>query len=108
VGLEEMETERRGEGMKFLVVGEYDPYNMLAVFKKGKAYREDKEKHPDRYPDTIFPTHFMLGEDKYMAIWETDDPEKNANKIEFMLPEAKYEVYPLMDAKTFEKQHGRK
>lgn len=94
--------------MKYLVVGEYDPVNMYAVFKKGKAYREDKEKQPDRYPDTIFPTHFMVDKDKYMAIWETDDPEKNENKIGFMSPEVKYEVYPLLDAKTFEKQQGWK
>jgi hypothetical protein len=91
--------------MKYLVVGEYNPDNMEAIFKKGKEYLEDKEKHPDRYPDTIFPTHFMLDKDKYMAIWETDDKEKNANKIEFMLPEATYKVYPLLDAKTFEKQY---
>ena len=92
--------------MKYLVIAEYDPDNMFAAFKKGKAYLEDKERNPDRYPATIFPTHFMLDEDKYMAIWETDDPEKNANKIEFMSPEAKYKVYPLMDAKSFEKMHG--
>ncbi len=91
--------------MKYLVVGSYNPDNMDAIFKKGKEYLEDKEKHPDRYPDTIFPTHFMLDKDKYMAIWETDDQEKNANKIEFMLPEARYEVIPLLDARTFEKQY---
>ena len=91
--------------MKYLVVGEYDPDNMDAVFEKGKKYREDKKKHPDRYPDTIFPTHFMLDKDKFMAIWDTDDQEKNANKIAFMLPEVRYKVIPILDAPTFEKQY---
>ena len=94
--------------MKYLVVGEYDPNNMDAMFKKAKEFLEDKEKHPEHYPDTIFPTHFMLDKDKYMAVWETDVQEKNANKIAFMLPEVKYEVIPLLDGKTLLKQHMEK
>ena len=94
--------------MKYLVVGEYNPDNMDVIFKKGKAYLEDKAKHPERYPDTIFPTHFMLDKDKYMAIWETDDQEKNANKISFMLPEVTYEVIPLLDGRTIMKQYMEK
>lgn len=91
--------------MKYLVVGEYDPDNMDAHFKKAKEYLEDKEKHPDRYPDTSFPVHFMLNKAKFMAIWDTDDQEKNANKIAFMLPEVRYKVIPLMDGRTFMKQY---
>jgi len=94
--------------MKYLVVGEYDPAKMDAMLKKAKEYLEDKEKHPDRYPETIFPTHFMVNKDKYMAVWETNDQEKNSNKIAFMLPEVKYEVIPLLEGKTILKQYMKK
>jgi len=91
--------------MKYLVVGEYDPDNIDAMLKKAKEYEEDKEKHPDRYPDSLVPAHFMLNTVKFMAIWDTDDQEKMANKIAFMLPEVKYEVIPLLSGKTFMKQY---
>jgi hypothetical protein len=99
------EKERRGERMKYLVVGEYNPDNMNALAKKAKEYDEDKEKHPGRYPDAPVPAHFMLNKAKFMAIWDTDDQEQIANKIAFMLPEVKYEVIPLLDGRTFLKQY---
>lgn len=91
--------------MKYLVVGEYNPDNMDALNKKQKEYPEDKEKHPDRCPETSFPTHFMLNKANFMAIWDTDDQEKIANKIAFMLPEVRYKVIPLLDGRTFMKQY---
>ena len=91
--------------MKYLVIGEYNPDNMNAQFKKAKEFYEDKEKYPDRYPDTIFPTHFMLNKSNFMAVWDTDDQEKIANKIAFMLPEVWYKVIPLLDGMTFMKQY---
>ena len=66
---------------------------------------EDKEKHPDRYPDSLFPAHHMLNTAKFMAIWDTDDQVQMANKMAFMLPEVKYEVIPLLSGKTFMKQY---
>jgi hypothetical protein len=91
--------------MKYLVLGEYDPENMDAHFKKAKEFSEDKKKHPDRYPDSLVPAHFMLNTNMFMAIWDTDDQEKIANKIAFMLPEVQYEVIPLLDGKMFMKQY---
>lgn len=91
--------------MKYLVIGEYDPNNTEGMLKKAEAWMEDKEKHPDRYPDSLFPAHHMLNSAKFFAIWVTDDEEKMANKIAFMLPEVKYEVIPLVSGKTFMKQY---
>jgi hypothetical protein len=91
--------------MKYLVVGEYDPDNIDAMFKKAKEWMEDKEKHPGRYPDSLVPSHHMLNTSKFMAIWDTDDQVQMANKIAFMLPEVKYEVIPLLSGKTFMKQY---
>jgi hypothetical protein len=33
-----------------------------------------------------------------MAVWDTDDPEKVARKLQFMLPEVSYELIPLIPA----------
>ena len=98
-------TERRDEIMKYLVVGEYDSNNMDGLAKKEKEYDEDKEKHPGRYPDAPVPAHFMLNKAKFMAIWDTDDQEKMANKIAFMLPEVRYNVIPLLEGRKFLKQY---
>ena len=91
--------------MKYLVVGEYDPGNMDALTKKSKQYDEDRERHPGRYPDAPVPAHMMMEGDKFMVIWDTDDEEKMANKIAFMLPEVRYKVIPIMDAREFLKQY---
>lgn len=103
--LVELQRTRREESLKYLVIGESNPNNMDAQFKKAKEWFEDKEKHPDKYPDTIFPTHFMLNKSKFIAVWDTDDQEKITNKIAFMLPEVWYKVIPLIDGMTFMKQY---
>ena len=87
--------------MKYLVFGEYDPEDMDAQFKKAKEYAVDKELHPDKYPKTSYPVHFMLNKPAIMAVWDTDNEDSIANKIAFMLPEVRYQVIPLVDAKLF-------
>jgi FixJ family two-component response regulator len=47
----------------------------------------------------------MMEGDKFMVIWDTDDEEKMANKIAFMLPEVRYKVIPIMDTREFLKQY---
>jgi hypothetical protein len=54
--------------MKYLVIGEYDPDKTEAMLQKAKAWMEDKEKHSDRYPDSLFPSHHMLNSAKFFAI----------------------------------------
>ena len=90
-----------GDNMKYLVIGEYDPEDMDAQFKKAKQYAVDKEMHPDKYPKTSYPVHFMLNKPAIMAVWDTDNEDAIANKIAFMLPEVRYQVIPLVDAKLF-------
>ena len=47
----------------------------------------------------------MLNKSNFMAVWDTDDQEKIANKIAFMLPEVWYKVIPLIDGITFMNQY---
>ena len=91
--------------MKYLVIGEYDPDDMDAQFKKAEEYAEVKRKNPNKFPKTSYPVHFMLNEPAIMAVWDTDDEETIANKIAFMLPEVVYTVIPLVDAKLFMKTY---
>jgi hypothetical protein len=47
----------------------------------------------------------MLDKPAIMAVWDTDDEVTIANKIVFMLPEVRYKIIPLVDARLFMKQY---
>lgn len=47
----------------------------------------------------------MIKRCKFVAVLEADNPEQIANKVTFMLPEAKYTFVPIIDAKEFLKQY---
>jgi hypothetical protein len=51
--------------MKYLVIGEYDPDETKAMLEKAKAWMEDKEKHHDRYPESLFSAHHMLNTNNF-------------------------------------------
>jgi hypothetical protein len=90
-------NETRGSGdMKFLAILDYNHTSVEDMAKKGQAYEEEKKKHPDKYPETLFPMHSMYKGKTGFAVWEADEAQIT-RKVAFMLPEVHYTLIPIMD-----------
>jgi hypothetical protein len=56
--------------VKYIVFWEFCPEDIDKVIKNVKTVAEDREKHPDKYPKSIFPSHEMGGKTKGFEIIE--------------------------------------
>ena len=86
--------------MKYLVLAELCVEDRDKWSAKAKAWADVHGKHADMFPEFPMGFHFFANSSKVkaMAVWETDDPEKVARKLLFMLPEVSYELIPLIPA----------
>jgi hypothetical protein len=90
--------------VKYLAYLDYEGTSMMDMAKKAQAYDAEKNKHSDKYPETVFEVHMMYKGAKGFAVWEAT-PEQVARKVAFMLPEVKYTLVPIMSGRKFLKTY---
>ena len=56
--------------MKYILFWEFCPEDNDKVIEMYLALGKEVEKHPDKYPKTIFPSHSMAGKTKGFEIVE--------------------------------------
>ena len=93
--------------MKYLVLAKLNIEHRDKWPAKAQKWNEVHDKHADKFPEYPVDFHFFANssEAKAMAVWDTDDPEKVARKLLFMLPEVSYELIPLIPAGDWFKAH---
>ena len=89
--------------MKYLVLAKLNIEHRDKWPAKAQKWAEVHGKHPDKFPEYPMGLYFFANssEGKAMAVWDTDDPEKVARKLLFMLPEVSYELIPLISAEDW-------
>ncbi len=86
--------------MKYLVFLDFDHTSMMDMAKKAKAFDAEKKERPELYPTVPFDAHLMYEGKQGFAVWDAT-PEQIARKVAYMLPEVKYTVVPVVDARDF-------
>ena len=86
--------------MKYLANFDFSGTSKKDLAKKVQSYYEEKQKHPDKYPTTTVEVHIIEKENRGFAVWEAT-PEQASRKVEFMLPESKYTLIPVVTGKEY-------
>jgi hypothetical protein len=84
--------------MKYLANFDFSGTSKQDLAKKVQLYYEAKQKNPDKYPTTTVEVHIIENENKGFAVWEAT-PEQASRKVEFMLPESRYTLIPIITGK---------
>lgn len=87
--------------MKYFVTWELDSENVEKLIEKEIRYQELQKKFPEKYPKNVIPVYAVADGSKGITIWEVDDPEQIANKVAYMMPEAKAKIVPIIEAAKF-------
>jgi hypothetical protein len=88
--------------MKYIVFWEFCPEDFDKVLEKYQAFGKEVEKHPDKYPKVIFPSHSMAGETKGFEVVEATE-EQMMDDISFWVGFLKLKFVPILEAaKTVE------
>ena len=93
--------------MKYLVLVDFSIEDRDKFPAKAQAWAEVHGKHPEKFPEYPMGLYFFANSAKPggMAVWDTDDPEKVARKLLWMLPEISYELIPLISAEDWIKAY---
>ena len=93
-------VEKECMKMKYLVLAELNMEHRDTWPAKAQKWAKVHGKHAEMFPEFPMGFHFFANSSKAkaMAVWDTDDPEKVARKLQFMLPEVSYELIPLIPA----------
>lgn len=89
--------------MKYLVLADFCIDDRDKWPAKAQAWAELHGKNPEKFPKFPMGLYFFANSSKPkgMAVWETEDPEKIARKLLWMLPEVSYELIPLISAEEW-------
>ena len=89
--------------MKYIVFFEFCPEDFNKVIEKFLEFAEDSEKHPEKYPEILFPSHSMAGETKGFEVVEAT-PDQIANDTLFWMELVTLKFVPIFEsAKIVEK-----
>lgn len=76
--------------MKYLVFTEFSQEEWDTLSESAKKIWSERQQVPDKYPQKIFPDHFILGdlptftEDvRGVTVYDTDDPQQLKNVVAF-------------------------
>ena len=83
--------------MKYIAFWEHCPEDFDKVIERSKQHREDVEKHPEKYPKTLFPSHTMGGEPKGFSIIE-GTPEQLISLALHWMPLIKFKFVPIIES----------
>ena len=83
--------------MKYIVFWEYRPEDFDKVIERFIAYAKEVEKHPDKYPKVLFPTHSMAGETKGIEIIEATS-DQMTNEVLYWMGLVPLRFVPLHEA----------
>ena len=83
--------------MKYIVFWEFCPEDFDKVLERYQAFFADGEKHPGKYPKTIFSSHSMAGETKGFEIVEAT-LEQMADDIGFFMGFIELKYVPILES----------
>ena len=83
--------------MKYILFWEFCPEDFDKVIERYIALGKEVEKHPDKYPKTLFPSHSMAGKTKGFEIVEAT-PEQMTNAIIFWKGDLTLKFVPILEA----------
>jgi hypothetical protein len=86
--------------MKYLANFDFSGTSKKDLARKVQLYYEEKQKYPNKYPVTTVEVHIIEKEKKGFAVWEAT-PEQASRKVDFMLPESKYTLIPVVTGKDY-------
>jgi len=86
--------------VKYLANFDFSGTSKKDLAKKVQLYYDEKQKHPDKYPVTTVEVHIIEKEKKSFAVWEAT-PEQASRNVDFMLPESKYTLIPIITGKEY-------
>ena len=66
--------------VKYVVFWEFCPEDIDKAIKNVQVIAKDREKHPDKYPKSIFSSHSLAGETKGFEVVEAT-PQQMINDI---------------------------
>lgn len=90
--------------MKYASFWEYCPEDLDKILEIRKQFIEDVEKHPEKYPKTLFPSHVMGGEAKGFAVYEGTSEQLTRLSIYFK-PLMTLKFVPLFKSEKFIEQY---
>jgi hypothetical protein len=92
-------------GLKFLAFFECKAEDWDKVIVKSKKNMEEREKNPEKFGKTLFPSHIIAGDlptltkdMRAFAISEVDDPQPLINAIAYWMPEMTVKLVRIEDA----------
>ena len=86
--------------MRVFVTWEYETENIDKLVAKEMKYQEMIKETPEKYPKNVIQVH-IVDRNKAISIWDVDNQEQIANKLIWMLPEAKATIVPIIEAMDF-------
>ena len=88
--------------MKYIVFWEFCPEDIDKAVEKHQAFGKEVEKHPDKYPEILFPSHWMAGETKGFEVVEATS-EQMTEDINAWMGILKQKYVPILEpAKVIE------
>ncbi len=88
--------------MKYILLWEFCPEDFDKAVEKHQAYGKDREKHPDKYAEVLFPSHWMAGETKGFEVVEATS-EQIKNEMLFWIKILTVKFVPILEpAKVIE------
>ena len=83
--------------MKYITFFEYCPEDFDKVVETYQAFGKDREKHPEKYPEVIFPSHGMAGRSKGFQIVEATS-EQMRTAVLFWRGILRLKFVPILDS----------
>ena len=88
--------------MRVHVTWEFETQDVDKLMAKEMKYQEIIKKDPDKYPKNVVQVH-IVDRNKAVTIWDVENQEQIANKIIYMMPEARATIVPIIEASDFMK-----
>ena len=88
--------------MRVFVTWEFATEDIDKIIVKEMKYQELVKKYPEKYPKNVIQVH-VVDRNKGISIWDVDNDTQIANKLIYMMPEAKATIVPILEAGIYMK-----
>ncbi len=82
--------------MKYLAIAEWCPEDTDKVFDRAKVSFAEREKGTDKYPEFVFPSHVLMGENKTFQVYE-GSAEQLSNVVNHWVGLVKWKFIPILE-----------
>ena len=79
-----------------MAIAEWCPEDTDKVFDRAKVSFAEREKGTDKYPEFVFPSHVLMGENKTFQVYE-GSAEQLSNVVNHWVGLVKWKFIPILE-----------